>query len=198
MPGVSRMRTTWSRSGWVRTLARPTRADQAGAEVLVAIHARPTLSARVVEVDEPQPPEADRLVELGDEGVDAGGLVHRVAGGPEVGDIEAPGEPVGVDAGPDDRRLDPGELLDARADAGAAARPVLEHNEDAGGRRAHVREHPAQPFAEPADARLEARAAMRPEVDVDDRRVPRGGDAQLVGQDGRWSARGRPDRGRRG
>ena len=160
------------------------RADLARAEVLVAIRPRPAVRARVVEVDQAQPPEADRAVELGHQPVDGGGIVHRVARAPEMGDVEAPREPL---RGRRPRRRSTASI---RASSSTlepmpepAARPVLEDQRDAGRRHADVREHPAQAVRQPPDARLEARAAMRPQVDVDDPGVPRRGDPQLVGQD---------------
>ena len=134
----------------------------------MSIEARPELGLRVVEVDHDQSLEPDALVEVGQEGVDRGGIRDVDAGRPGVRDVEAEAEPLGRDATRGRRLEDAGELRDVRPEREPAARRVLE--DDTRGSWAVVdltedaREAVRQAFGPGRDAG----SAMRPDVDVDE------------------------------
>ena len=184
--------------GWVSEPAEAGGADPPRADVLVAVGARAELRARVVEVDQPQPVEADpRRRTSSTTASTPAGRVDRVAGAPQVRGVEAEPEPA---RGRRPRRRSAAsiarQLLDRRPEPGPDAGAVLEHDEDdvrrlavAHRRSRHAARAPSARRAIPASAPA---PRCEPDVDVDERRAPRRRDAQLVREDRRPIARGAP------
>ena len=129
-------------------------------------------------MDEPQPLEADELVEAVDDSAHPFRTADVVARTPQVRGVEAEGEPRSVAFHAiEDRR----QLLDARTERAAAAGRVLEHQDRAGRglgeHRRHVAPHPPQ--------RVGPRVAeVRPDVGVHERRPVLPRPAQLGDQPG--------------
>ncbi len=181
--------------------------DPPRADMLVPVLAGSELGARVVQVDHPQPAQAESPVELRQQFVHPGGRVDRVAGTPGMSGVEAVPEPRGIDAGRGHGVVDPLKLLERSAQPVAPARAVLDHENGTGyGRSGACRRWPGRraiglgglgprsiglqqrqrlPYAvrEAIDADLDARTPVRAGVHVHESRPVRRRHAELVGQD---------------
>src|SRR5439155_5904840 len=103
--------------------------DEPRAEVLMAVHPAAERRLRVVPVDHREPVPANPCLERRQEAVDGLRVADPDTSSPEMGDVEAEADPIGICAVCRDRLEDGLELVDRDADAATAARRVLEDEE---------------------------------------------------------------------
>ena len=163
--------------------AQPGGADRARPEVLVAVHPRPELGLRIVQVDHRQAFEADPVVELGDEPVDALGRIDRIARAPQVGGVEADRDAPGAHATGGDRLEQASELRHVDAQAAPATGRVLEDDQRRAGLLGDLPERDRDAIGDARDPGLGAAAFVRAGMDVDEARAERRRDGQLVAQE---------------
>jgi hypothetical protein len=97
-------------------------AEQAFADVVVAVAVRAERRLRVVRVQRAQSVESDQLVELSEDAIELLAVGHVVAGGVEMARIEADPEPLV----PVERRIERRELFHRAADRVSGAGRVLD------------------------------------------------------------------------
>ena len=150
----------------------------------MSVVAAAELRARVVQVHQRQPVQADELVEAIQQIRGAPGCRDVVAGAPQVRRIQAEGQPGAV--GRFDALQDLRQILDLGADVVTAARRVLEHEHDAGWR---LGQDGVDVVGNPADARIAPTATVRADVRVHVPRAEGRGALHLV-QQARTALRG--------